>query len=139
MSIKIGFTGTRYKKYLAKERFFKLHKLFQTIHDKWGEMEFHHGTCEGADLTAAFIFRKSFPDYTIVEHPPIIKSYAESRPDDYTEVREEKDYLDRNKDIVNESDVMIAWPKDVDTEELRSGTWSTVRYARKKDKVVIFV
>jgi hypothetical protein len=38
-------------------------------------------------------------------------------------------YLVRNRHIVDASSVLIATPKG--DEELRSGTWSTVRYARK--------
>ena len=41
--------------------------------------------------------------------------------------------LVRNRDIVNLSDFMIATPSGT-AEELRSGTWATVRYARKVGK-----
>ncbi len=37
----------------------------------------------------------------------------------------------RDKDIVNPAERMIAAPAGT-TEELRSGTWATIRYARKK-------
>lgn len=48
-----------------------------------------------------------------------------------------KPNLVRNKDIVESTDVLLACPKG--PEELRSGTWSTVRLARKQGKrVVIF-
>jgi hypothetical protein len=46
-----------------------------------------------------------------------------------------KQYLDRNRDIVDETDILLAGPR-TDKEEFRSGTWSTVRYARKCGKVV---
>ena len=39
-------------------------------------------------------------------------------------------YLERNKEIVASSNLLIACPVG-DKEELRSGTWSTVRFARK--------
>lgn len=44
-------------------------------------------------------------------------------------------YLVRNHRIVDDSDIMIACPKSFE-EELRSGTWATVRYARRVGKRV---
>ena len=38
-------------------------------------------------------------------------------------------YLERNKNIVNAVDFIIAAPDG--PEKVRSGTWSTVRYAKK--------
>jgi hypothetical protein len=40
-----------------------------------------------------------------------------------------KPYLMRNKDIVDQTSILVAAPKG--PEEKRSGTWATVRYARK--------
>lgn len=137
--INVGFTGTRDQHYITNDRFNKLVEIFNKIDQKYGPIIFHHGTCHGADLTAAIAFRKLFPIYKIVEHPPIIKKYSTSLKDRHTDVCVAKDYLTRNKDIVNQSQLLIAWPKDKDQEELRSGTWSTVRYARKTNTKIIFV
>lgn len=52
-------------------------------------------------------------------------------------VLEPKPYLVRNKDIVNASEGMLAAPRG--PEELRSGTWSTIRYARKCRKKVLIM
>ena len=49
------------------------------------------------------------------------------------ETRKQKDYLDRNHDIVDETELLIACPKEPE-EITRSGTWATIRYARKKKK-----
>jgi predicted Rossmann fold nucleotide-binding protein DprA/Smf involved in DNA uptake len=46
--------------------------------------------------------------------------------------------LERNKDIVSESDFLIAAP-DSKKERLRSGTWATVRHARKLGKRVMIL
>jgi hypothetical protein len=51
------------------------------------------------------------------------------------EVREAKHPLERNHDIVDQTDFMIAAPF-TESEVLRSGTWSTIRYARKQGKEV---
>ena len=53
-------------------------------------------------------------------------------------MREEKPYLDRNKDIVDETNILMACPNKAE-EVQRSGTWSTVRYARKVGKAVLIV
>jgi len=46
--------------------------------------------------------------------------------------------LTRNHDIVDCTELLIACPKSM-KEELRSGTWATVRYARKLERPVIII
>lgn len=70
-------------------------------------------------------------------YPPV-NSYKRAYCEGYAEIRGVKEYLDRNHDIVDEVDMLIATPKEYD-EQLRSGTWATVRYAEKKDKTIIFI
>ena len=50
-------------------------------------------------------------------------------------VEEPKAPLDRNHNIVLSSDLLVAAPSSL-KEELRSGTWATIRYARKTGKEV---
>jgi hypothetical protein len=97
--------------------------------------EFHHGDCVGADAEAHAI-AKSFGAWTVC-HPPLIEKSRAFTVND--ETREPKDYLVRNHDIVDETAFMIACPKGM-SEELRSGTWATIRYARKRGKsgIIIF-
>jgi hypothetical protein len=47
-------------------------------------------------------------------------------------------YIARNHDIVNHTNYLIACP-DTMKEVQRSGTWATVRYAGKHDRVVYLV
>jgi hypothetical protein len=49
-----------------------------------------------------------------------------------------KPYLERNKDIVDASAIMIATPKE-HKHTIRSGTWSTIRYAWKVKKTDIVI
>ncbi len=46
--------------------------------------------------------------------------------------------LDRNKKLVDDGEILVATPAELN-EERRSGTWSTIRYARKTDKPIIII
>jgi len=50
----------------------------------------------------------------------------------------EADYLARNHFIVAYSEELVAAPKS-NKEELRSGTWATIRYARKRKRMVTII
>lgn len=94
-----------------------------------GATEFHHGDCVGADAEAHELAREL--GYRIVAHPPDNpKSRAYCAAD---EVRPEAPYLTRNRAIVAAVSVMIAAPATAD-EQVRSGTWATVRYTRAAGK-----
>lgn len=95
---------------------------------------FRHGDCIGADETAHGIVRV-VTDARIIGHPPtksVLRAYCEC-----DHLMPERPYLDRNKDIVNMSDEMIACPDG--PEGQRSGTWSTVRYAVRQRKPVTII
>jgi hypothetical protein len=49
-----------------------------------------------------------------------------------------KKYVERDHDIVDETDMMISFPP-TNKEILRSGTWTTIRYARKKKKKLYII
>jgi hypothetical protein len=95
---------------------------------------FHHGDCRGADAEAHEIAKSL--GYKIALHPPttaVISTRAFCKGVDYFFV--EAPYLDRNRGIVNESALLLAAPRTMQ-EVLRSGTWATVRYARKCDRPI---
>ena len=54
------------------------------------------------------------------------------------DIRAPKAYLTRNKDIVRETDMLISAPAETE-EQIRSGTWSTVRFARGLGKLVFLI
>lgn len=94
----------------------------------------HHGDCIGADADFHDLVQRYLPEANIHIHPPKNPTKrAFCKGGQY--VHPIKDYLDRNIDIVNESDELLAIPKDFE-EEQRSGTWFTVRQARKRGKVI---
>lgn len=86
----------------------------------------HHGDCVGADAQAHVIARQH--GLWIVGHPPnrdVKRAFST-----FDEVREPRAYIERNHVIVDECELLIATP-DGYVEQLRSGTWATIRYARK--------
>lgn len=89
----------------------------------------HHGDCIGAD--ADFHNLSVLEGLVLIGHPPINESKRAFCI--FDEVREPKEYIERNHDIVDEADWMIFTPETFE-EVLRSGTWSTIRYAKKKNK-----
>jgi hypothetical protein len=93
--------------------------------------ELHHGDCVGGDAQLHDVARRL--GLRVVGHPPDNMSKRAHCQCD--ELRVPRPYLDRNHDIVDETEVLLAGPKDT-VEELRSGTWATVRYARKRGKQV---
>jgi hypothetical protein len=130
--MKVGFTGTQsgMSRHQAAQLIDNLVALECT--------EFHHGDCIGADNQADVLARNIVG--RIVVHPPTNDSKrAFTTRKAGTVVRPPKPYLERNHDIVDETDVLIATPRDERVEELRSGTWATVRYARKQGKRVIIL
>jgi len=131
--MKVGFTGTQ--EGLTIPQVQTLIEVFEMVEQSTVISEFHHGDCIGADKMAALAAQDL--GATIVGHPPDNPSkrcFFES-----DEQRDEKPYLVRNHEIVDEVGMLIACPKGP-SEELRSGTWATVRYARKKklDTVIIY-
>jgi hypothetical protein len=118
----VGFTGTR--NLLTRVQDQRLsHLLFDMRQVGWDT--FHHGDCLGADKRA-FEIAKHHGFWTIC-HPPLVKTlraFTKSH-----ETREERPYIARNNDIVDETGFLIATPDG--PERLRSGTWATIRYARQ--------
>ena len=125
----VSFTGTQDG--MTSDQKYELENLLNQLEAS----EFHHGDCEGADEEAHDIALGM--GLKIVKHPPTNprkRAFCKGA----AEVREEKDYLIRNHDNVDEGEVLIATPKEM-VEKIRSGTWATVRYARKKGRDIFIV
>ena len=89
---------------------------------------FSHGDCVSADAFAHAVALDA--GYKIIIHPPLNtakRAYCQGA----VAWRAPKPYLERNKNIIDESRRLIAAPNTM-TEVIRSGTWSTIRYAEKK-------
>ena len=127
--MKIGFTGTQTGMTHMQKR------VFERLLHQFGCTEFHHGDCIGADSDAHKIARTLAVPWIVIHPPtdPRKRAFCKANL-----VRPEKAYILRNHDIVNDTDTLIATPKE-DTEQLRSGTWATIRYANKTGKRVIII
>lgn len=123
--MKIGFTGTRIGMSKAQKR------VFESLIDEYWPEVFHHGLCQGADEEAHLIVRSMKPSCRIEGHPPT--NYKFVSDVDCDKYFPQVPYLTRNKSIVNCASLLIATPK-TNQEELRSGTWSTIRFARRTGK-----
>jgi hypothetical protein len=125
----IGMTGNRTGiSEKAMKRFRKLMNKSEDI------KEGHHGDCLGADTD----FHDELTEKrikTIIHPPDIDTARAFSKG---TETRKPKPYIARNHDIVDECDVLIGFPSS-DQEAVRSGTWATIRYARKIDRRIYII
>ena len=127
----IAFTGSRLG---------MTHKQIAAVTKKLEEYEpkfVRHGDCLGGDAQFHDLCL-AYGKCEIIIHPPTktsMRAYCKGAH----EMVEPKPYLDRNKDMVLWSNLLIACPAG-NKEELRSGTWSTLRYARKTgtETVIIF-
>ena len=130
--MKVGITGTQVGLQPVQE--LQLTQFVQMYPEYFINGELHHGDCRGADVEVVSYLRKKFDSLKIVAHPPVISSKRAFFESD--ETRRPAPYLDRNHNIVDASDMMLAFPKTND-EELRSGTWATIRYTKKKEKYLV--
>lgn len=123
-----GFTGTQ-----QGMTEFQAESLLRLLL-KLNPLRLHHGDCIGADSQVHDLCIRA--GILVETHPANIagkrafrKAYFEHLP---------KPPLTRNKDIVNWTDYLIAVPQQ-SNEIRRSGTWATIRYARKCGKKVYLI
>jgi len=141
--MKVGFTGTREgmtdQQADVVSRFFR--GLNCSVVTVACPLEFHHGACVGADAQAALMVdREVFAGRrTIVAHPGDLGAMTDAIAMELSDVRHRpKPPLDRNRDIVDAVEVLVATPKG--PEQFKgSVTWATIRYARKRGKRVVIV
>src|SRR5262245_6074849 len=91
------------------------------------DAELHHGCCIGVDERMDIQANEIVN--TIIGHPPIDNALTSDRAMGLCDVTlPKKPYLERNHDIVDSCNLLIAVPF-TKVEILRSGTWATIRYA----------
>lgn len=149
LNIKIGFTGTRQG--MSADQLSVLRDRLSPPATNWGMFsEFHHGDCVGADEEAHDMIRVLLARHwpmavRIVIHPPSDERWRAHCDEamDYREmlgvrVLDEKDYLARDRDIVDATDLLIGCPAGFDLRS-HGGTAYTIRYALKLKKPVIII
>ncbi|KZY25629.1 hypothetical protein A3728_18390 [Sulfitobacter sp. HI0040] len=117
--MRIGVTGSRYPRPNQI-----LDSLRRILIEK-GATELHHGDCLGFDAQAHDLAASM--GIRTVAHPPQDPRMRAFK--DADEIRSPLPYLDRNRNIVAESEYIVAAPDG--PERVRSGTWATVRYAKR--------
>jgi len=133
----VGFTGTQkgMTLYQKKELVNILNSLRPYPYYPYST-QFHHGDCIGADKEAESIARGRL--LSTWAHPANnVSEYKKAHCPSHN-VLLSRPALERNHDIVNAAGIMIACPGEYG-EIIRSGTWATIRYARKCKKPLIII
>ena len=128
--IAIGFTGTQQG--MTQRQLETLAIYFV----RYRPLEFHHGDCIGADVEAHVMLRRMVRDCVIHAWPSNITDKRAFCDADV--IHEVMPPLERNRMIVGAVRLLLAAPAQI-VEERRSGTWATVRYARKAEVPVIII
>jgi len=137
ISYEVGFTGTQSG--MSSAQFEKVARIVKGLVHSHKTIIIHHGDCIGADEDMHRI--AAGQDFNIVIHPPVVakkRAFCHNKWQGKATVLLEKPYIARNHDIVDASAILIATPKEKD-EEIRSGTWATIRYAKKKGVPVAII
>lgn len=139
--VRIGFTGTR--KGMTGHQRSAFYNFLCEIPDAIAS--FHHGDCIGADDDAANIadelrFEDELGSWKIICHPPADEKLRANNPH-ANQTRKPKTHFARNRDIVDETNFLIACPQYIDpiTPGTKGGTAYTVNYARKRGKQVVII
>ena len=129
--MRLGFAGSR-RGLTAEQRRAVREYLLQLR-----PRAFHHGDCRGADALVARLVWGELGECRIVCHPPSSQAMRAFFPH-ADETRPEAYFTIRNRRIVEETDRLLATPKE-DREPRFGGTWNTVRHARKCGRPVTII
>lgn len=126
MTVILGFTGSQLGMTPAQ---WEALRYELTV---WQPSEVHHGLCIGADEQFHRLVRELFGgDVRIVGHRCTLRwKQATALYFDCDELRPPLPPLERNGNIVAPATQMAATPAGAE-EVIRSGTWATIRRARK--------
>ena len=130
--MKIGITGTRNG--MTEHQFNHINEFLKVLIELEPGAELHHGDCIGVDAEVATLAKEL--GYKIVCHPPEkvdLRAYTE-----YDESRAPLSYFARNRNIVNECDVLLVVPRESQPQSF-GGTWYTASYAKKKNVLHVII
>lgn len=134
--MKIGVTGTRsgMNEHQYKELMDEMKMVLTESSLTNQSVEVHHGDCVGVDVEFAEIAKEL--GFKTICHPPEKNELRAFHKSD--EIREPKSYFARNRNIVDECDLLIVIPYQ-DSHQTSGGTWYTHDYAVKKQKPVYVI
>jgi hypothetical protein len=127
---KIGVTGSREGPVTAAQADTAADLLLY-LYTETAACALHHGDCVGVDEWAVRLFGYV---YWVVAHPPTDDRLRAFAPSD--EYRDPRPYLQRNREIVDSVDLMIALPR---SGSLQGGTGYTIGYARQTETDLVIV
>lgn len=107
---------------------------------KLDSSELHQGCCDGGDEEITEIAHAH--GFKIIGHPPNNDKHLSAKAVELSdELWTPKPYLERNRNIVDECDVLIACPATSSMPDSLKGqgTWSTVAYALKQEKPMLVI
>lgn len=122
----LAFTGTR--RGMTPDQKARVHAYLARV----TPTEVHHGDCIGADVDFHAI--ASALDIPVVVHPPILPTLRAFCTSD--RILPPKPYLDRDRDMVDLADALLATPA---RGRQSGGTWYTVQYARRAGREVLVI
>jgi hypothetical protein len=141
---RLGFTGTG-KAPLRPAQRARLRFELSLRADCLEPVELHLGDCIHADaecyelaeeMNASCRHLRSAAPFLLIGHPPVNPRYRAFLA--YHVELPAKGYTERDDDIVAVSEELLACPRGAE-EELRSGTWTTVRHALKRGVKVLII
>jgi len=126
LKIKVGVTGTR-----EGATNVQLKAVLEFMESLGPDHELHHGDCRGVDEEVVELAK--YLGWRIVCHPPA-SDYLRAHTK-YDEIREPLGYLERDRNIVDETDFLIVVPFHNEWQP-KGGTWYTHDYAKKMNKLL---
>lgn len=129
----IGFTGTR--KGMTGEQYETLRQILTNRIGSTDKDECGHGDCVGSD--EQFHHTAKELGYKVVAFPPDKDPLRAWCPADI--IHPVKPYIERDHDMVDWADEMIASPKSTIEEWRGSGTWTTIRYSKKTQTPITII
>ena len=134
--MKLGFTGTRHGG--TPSQMEALRGILKLLKPD----EVHHGDCVGADESIDAMVRLLRGVRRVI-HPPVkeeLRAHCDlfCSLDQIVDTRDPAHYLERNRHIVDETDCLVAMPKE-DEDPGKGDTWYTVRYAKQQGKHVMLI
>jgi hypothetical protein len=121
----VGFTGTR--EGMTDQQRRKMCELLAELQPS----EAHHGDCIGADAEFHALVGRIAP---VVIHPPSVPNRRAFCGAEVVLIP--RSYLERNRNIVDACELLIATPK---SDVRKGGTWYTIGYAERRGKLAVIV